>query len=120
MQIEGTGAEERENIGKRANVAHGRFLWMCLPRLRFGPDGRNSPESGQLNLQKSGSCSAWNPFLTVEMDSALSKTSGALKLLMFNNYKQVSGQIFAGFSENRSQILGQNAGSLDYAQRMLE
>lgn len=88
--------------------------WSCLPRPRFGPDSKNLPESGQLNFKKSGSCSAWNPFLIVEMDSALSKTPGALKILMFNNCKQDFGQIFAGFSENHYRILGQNAASVDY------
>ena len=49
------------------------------------------------------------------MDSTLSKTPVALKILMFNNCKQDSGQIFAGFSENHYRILGENAAFLDYA-----
>ena len=92
----------------------------CLPRQWNSSDDSFLSESGQLKFKKSSSWSVWNPFFIVEMDSALSKTPGALKILMFNNYKQVSGQIFAGFSENRSQILGQNASSLDYGLIILD
>lgn len=73
----------RLDLIKRREVKQKK--WSCLRQWRNCLDDQNWSESEKKN-NKSCSSSVWIKFLIMEMDSALSKTSRALKILKFDKY----------------------------------